>query len=480
MKKNKLTFLLYSVLFTHITFGQSNANLSKAQMYEDYDSLINKVERVSAHLEPKKVLWNYDILQQVKDLRHEIDTITTYDSFWFLVNRALSTCQDGHTRILTKNDYFFTIWENFNVKLPFQYINGEYLSIKPFAFQGQSFPIGTTAVKFNDQEIHEFMQTVTQYAPAMRYDLNYNRFYDNRFYQNYNILLKGQFSVSFKKPGGSLTKLNFKITDSVTIQKSKSIDSIYKIVEFWDEQNVLYIRVPAMDEGDISFYRKEIRRQSKGKQIEKIVIDVRDNGGGSNLVWIAIYEALIASPIKYELTLCGNKPDFMPNQYLKSKRINTQKLRTEKYSFLNNKLFFKYQEGNTVLKPSKKSIKFNGKIFVIGNEYIYSSTGSCMRLANANPTDNIISIGRPTGRFLGDGYDPLIFKLPNSKIEFIVAPAIDMSDAQTAKDIMHDAYEIIIPYSLQEFEDILNFSGNIWDKEYLIKYDPFIKTVLEK
>lgn len=448
-------------------------------MFDDYDFFKTKIEQISPHLVPKKILWKYDILQQIENLRQEIDTITTYNSFWILVNRALQTCQDGHTAIKTQNEYFAKIYSDFKLNLPFKYLNGEYRLVKPFVFNGQSFPIGTITTKFNGIDIHDYVQTTPQYRYFMQWDIINQRFYYNSFYATDNIASKKEFTITLKTHDNNITTLSFKTSDTVDIQKSKAIFSSLKKVEFWEEQKTLYIRVPAMDLDDIPFYKKEILRHSNGRQFEKIIIDIRNNLGGGDGVWQSIFKTIISSPIVYQQKLCGNKPDFMTKRYMKEKGLKAKLIKQENIPFLNNHNFFTYYFETTTLKPSKNSIQFKGKIFVIGNENIYSSAGSCMQIANSDPSDNIISIGRPTGKFLGAGYDPIECMLPNSKIKFIIEPAIDMTKARDAKDIMQDTYEITIPYTIKEFSDKFEYNGNVWSKDYLIKYDPFIGKALE-
>lgn len=324
------------------------------------------------------------------------------------------------------------------------------------------------------------MQTIIQYRYFMQWDFVNKRFYYNYgFYDTDNIALAKRFSLTIKKPDQTITTIDFKTTDTVALQPSKADYNSSKKVEYWNEQKVLYIQVPEMDENDIKFYKKQIVTTAQGKQIEKIIIDVRNNFGGSDYVWKAIYGSLISKPYSYHIKLCGNKPDFMDKGYMRNKGLEINKMKTEKITFLDNKIFYIYYEGLETIKPNKKSIRFDGKIIVIGNENIYSSAGSCMELPNADSTDNIISIGRPTGTFLGGGYDPITCTLPNSKIQFYIEPVIDLTNAKTAQGIMHNTYEYTISNTLEEYKQKFDYNGNIWNKEYLIKYDPFIKNAIE-
>ena len=476
-----MKYILFSSLLflSLLTFGQLKKDLTKTQMFEDFDYLVDRIAKISPHIIPKKQLWKYDIIQEIKNRRTEIDTITNYNSFWFLINRTLNSCQDGHTVIKTENKGF-NIYQNFKISLPIKYINGEYLVNKPFSFNDIHFQIGAKVEMINNEPIHDYVQKIPQFRYFMQWDNLNKRFFYSNFYANDNIAMSKFFSISIVNLDNSISTLQLKTSDEVIIDSTKSDFNSVKKVEYWQEQKILYIRVPAMNSDDINFYKKEIISKSKSKIIDKIIIDIRNNLGGSDSVWQAIYETILDEPVKYSLKLYGNNPDFMTKEYIKDKNLNLKKIKSENLSFLNNQKMYIYYDKTETIKPSKKSIRFKGKIFVVGNENIFSSAGSCMILPNENANDNIISVGRETGRFLGGGYDPISSILPNSKIDFIIEPAIDITKAKKVKDIMHDNYEINIPYNIAEFQDKFNYNGNIWSQQFMIKYDPFIKEALSR
>lgn len=476
MKRPSLLVLF--LLLHRVACGQGVAGLSRQQMREDYDFLVAKIEQISPHLQPKKELWGLDIVAQIKSRRAEIDTITTRSGFWYLVSRALQNCQDGHTGIRTRDEASGKNFADFNINLPFKYFDGSYYAIKPFAFEGQLFPIGTIATHFNGQDIRSYVQTLPQYRYFMQWDVANHCFYHNSFYATDNIARAKQFALTLRRPDQTTANLHFTTRDTVRIPRSQAVAKSIKKVEFWDAQNTLYIRVPEMNSDDIPFYKKQIAALAKNKNPEKIIIDIRNNLGGSDAVWQALYSSIIAQPLRYRLKLAGNKPDFMSKKYLREKELSVAKIKPETVPFLNNHLLYTYCDELITIKPSSKSIRFRGKIMVVGNENIYSSAGSCMLLPNADAHDNIISIGRATGRFLGGGYDPIVCELPHSKIQFNIEPAIDLTDAANAQGVMHDAYEHNIAYTLEEFVQKFNYKGDTWGVDFLTKHDPFIKKAL--
>ena len=476
MKNHPLLLLLS--LAGPAALAQPAPALTKAAMRADYDLLVDKIEKISPHLQPKKQLWHLDILAQLRERRAEIDTITTPTGFWYLVSRALQNCQDGHTAIRTPNAAFTKRYAEFRLNLPFKYFNGAYHAIKPFSFEGQAFPIGTEATEFNGQNIHDYVQTLPQYRYFMQWDAARQRFYYNQFYSSHNTALAGRFALTLLRPDHSRAVLQLATRDTVSVARSPATAAAGKRVEWWAAQKTLYIRVPEMESRDIPFYQKQVAAVAKGRPLERVIIDIRNNPGGSDAVWQALYQSLLPAPRRYPLKLAGNKPDFMSKAYLKEKELVPAKIKPAPVSFLDNTLLYTYCDDTVLIKPSRRSLRFAGPIVVVGNENIYSSAGSCMLLPNASATDRLLSVGRATGRFLGGGYDPIACTLPNSGIAFVVEPAIDLTAATSAQALMHDHSEYPIPYTLEEFEQKFNYSGDTWSADFLTKYDPFIRQAL--
>ena len=56
--------------------------------------------------------------------------------------------------------------------------------------------------------------------------------------------------------------------------------------------NILYIKLPAMDKTLIGFYRKELLKY-KGEPIQRVVVDIRNNSGGSDNTWSELLSLLL-------------------------------------------------------------------------------------------------------------------------------------------------------------------------------------------
>jgi hypothetical protein len=143
----------------------------------------------------------------------------------------------------------------------------------------------------------------------------------------------------------------------------------------------------------------------------------------------------------------------------------------EKYNF------YTLLKTTEIIEPSSNSLNFSGKIYVL-TEDVYSSAGSAVSVASSNPNDNLISVGRTSGYFLGIGFSPEVFTLPNTKLKYIIAPSIEVTNARELKDLMQDRVEMEVPISMDYYQNKFDYPGKPTDRAFLIRYDPFIQAVL--
>ena len=180
---------------------------------------------------------------------------------------------------------------------------------------------------------------------------------------------------------------------------------------------VAYLKIRLMDPKRIEEDGKEIKKfYNKIKDYDKLIIDIRGNGGGSDYYWIEnIIKPLTFKPlsVNYYMFERGgeyNKKiyDSMGSEFRGISSISPeilnkmpQEVKTE---------FKNYEISTAVIKPYN-SINFKGKIYLLVDKAVYSSSDGFASFAKASKFATLI--GERTG---GDGIgpDPIIFSLPNS------------------------------------------------------------------
>jgi hypothetical protein len=246
-------------------------------------------------------------------------------------------------------------------------------------------------------------------------------------------------------------------------------------IRYYDSLHILYIYMGEM-EYDSDFV--DSIKKMKGKQINKIILDVRDNLGGTDWAWVSVLKAIVKDPIPAKFWISFRNTGAMRRileDYLKDNQADTIK---HIIPYLDNTEFLTVV-GKGADIPDSNSLQYEGKIYILQNEFVASATGSL--LSNAKRIPQFVTVGVPTGNLMGVGFAPDAFQLPESKFTFIMEACVDLTDCKTAIDVFKDRPKIEIYPTLEEIIDMNNYGFylNKRGDEFLFKYDYLFKKVLE-
>lgn len=179
---------------------------------------------------------------------------------------------------------------------------------------------------------------------------------------------------------------------------------------------VAYLKINMMDGGRVEEDGKEIRKfYEKVKDYEKLIIDIRGNSGGSDSYWREnVVSALTKEPIStrnYILIRGDYGKPFYRARGIRLKSVNSldENILKQMPEEVEED-FDMYWISKTTIKP-KNSIDFNGKIFLLVDKWVYSSSESFAVFCKGSGFATLV--GETTGGD-GIGIDPLLFSLPNS------------------------------------------------------------------
>ena len=213
---------------------------------------------------------------------------------------------------------------------------------------------------------------------------------------------------------------------------------------------------------------------------------MRDNLGGSDYAWQNVLQAIIKNPLPIKGWFGFRNTETMRKIFENYVEEYPQAVMKHTISFLDNVEFITLinggvtDEGDTVSYiPDTNSLQYDGKIYILQNEFCFSATGTLLATAKLYP--QFVTVGVPTGLIMGRGVAPAIFQLSESKFTFLMEACVDLTDCQTAFDVFHDRPQIEIYPTLEEIIDMNNY-GTFLNKrgdEFLFKYDYLFKKVLE-
>ncbi|NOY08885.1 MAG: hypothetical protein GXP33_08590 [Spirochaetes bacterium] len=477
-------------------------DLTVNQMLQDYDYLTDVVLDASPHIAVAKALYGIDAAGRFAQYRQEINENTSTLDFFGLVSKVLGSIHGDHLWILESapvippdssvdsvlmtNMLSFAHWNQLyppdkdgNVYiggLYGEYLEGKYFTIKDYVMFGGFIPRGSEVYEIDNVEINTFINKYLDYA-AMVWDKDRKQFVLSHFFYNVFAQMPDTHSFAIRFPDGTehtLVRENSRISQKeLDAQNAINRNVIFgKNPAYFSAEKVLYIKLRLMNEAAAHDIISKLRTLTEGKDIEKVIIDIRNNPGGSDNAWMALIQYITGQPLEINFTY-GIKDSLYLRNKVPASLFNGE---LKSFSFLNGQTYIVNQSSTLNAAPSD-NLGFSGPVFLLVDN-IYSSAGSFAEYGKHK--DNIIVTGRPSGYLLGFGIDPVMFTLPNSKINFSVEPVIDLSNTNSALDVMHDSVEVPVKMTSEELVDMYSYEGDLLSEDYLFNHDEFVKTAMEQ
>ena len=473
MKLYHKYILLFSIILfsTNVQSQTEVLSLTKDQMYEDFDYFVDIENSFDPEINRFKDKFDYDINSNLEIVRKQIDTAKTVNSFLTIMNTAFKVCNNPHTSYFSQNSFKYirnnddelfylsdTIFNNKNDSIirawrmsqyslnkkhdiPVTYKQGNYLLYYDIKVGNKRYPAGSKIIKLNNIATNQFLK---------KNSFGKNRYWDYKnkeFYYSFKTIISefDDITLTIIRPD-SKEEEKIKIDFKNTKVKSKGVKLIskydHKQVHYYKESKVLFIDLPSMS--NLDFYRneiKEIQAEIAENGLEKVIIDIRGNGGGNDYVWIGLMQFI-------------NKEDFIIHDKIAMKKNDF--LLKAKPELKNKPIFDYYNEKYICVKDSvytfkskDEGLKFDKNIFILQNRAIFSSSLSFSSMAINN--NKIIRIGEPSHYQVGYGVGstPSIFMLPNSKFLFRMATSLDISKGIENHEELNTV-DIEVPFTIEQ------------------------------
>jgi len=447
----KVLFIYFFLFIGFPTFTQQIGGvLSKEEMYKEFDYFTYVLQYANPHLQVYKKVLDLDIISEMQAMRKNIDTINNLSSYYLLLKRVFNLIPEIHTRLLGYKDlktnsnwyyekyphYFdtltfikyFKIYESLNIfekssgtafwglSIPVSRIDGAFYNLSQVIVQNMKtkdsvfIEHGWKLIKINDIPVDTFVKYNREnYFDKNRWDNLRKQFYNDELLQNYNLAGKSinlEFidtssgklhNIEYKRDGNYMHIFNNSFKE--ILGKRENYKKIKNKVLFFD--NILYIKLLSMNMDSFSYFKSELHKY-KNLKIDKIIVDIRDNYGGSDDFWMELLTQLTDKALcirhKLGITTWDKVQKFT---YLKvdSLPVYFDTLLSEKYKLIDN-------DDCMEIKPDSNSIQYNGKIYLLHNRDTYSAAGSFLTFALEN--EKVVAIGENTGYLGGYGVDPFL------------------------------------------------------------------------
>jgi hypothetical protein len=356
------------------------------------------------------------------------------------------------------------------------YQDGNYVLTNDFNLSGKKLPTGTVIKKIEGLTPDEYvlgLQNKTWLAFDTKNRISY---LPDLFVVNPGPKTKG-WKVSFQLPNG---KILSELVPKYYRAKQHPLFRYYPnayCCELGDEAG--YIRIASFN-GDLILKDWETIEKfindSEGKY-RKLIIDIRDNGGGDPVYWMDnLIAPLIKSPFIYEETALLRRPFLDARQdqvkiYLEQRLdIISEKnhvVSVQEISYLAgfNQDDWRFFKVVRKIEP-KNSLPFNGQIYLMVNQGCFSAAEDFATAVKR--TDFAKIVGTNTSGGAASIAAPMAFALPESGIIFRLEPEMTLNPDETPNEIFGTEPDIWMQPELPNPD---------FEKETLLQ-DPWIKWIL--
>jgi len=432
MKRYILASLISLLIF--LPASGSGNDVSKAKLIEDIDTYVKYISQV--HADPWRLIPEAEFNQKAEEIKQRIrglneDMIPIFDCFFYLEELAV-TIQDGHTGINPP----FQQFKGTEPAFPFvlKVIDDEVFVVQKWG--DDPLPLYSQILEIDQVAIETYRAKSNKLANS---SLEHAR--DFLFGQTFSILL----GIYFKK--NPPWEVKYKLNDKVQTVEVQGM-SVGEYMPLAFETNTQYReylievdgkKIPVLDipnfshgeRGDYDTFIDEFFK--KHKDAEYLVIDLRENPGGSGYWGYYLLDYLVEAP------------------YLIAKEFTfkvSDTMRKSGYADKAGELIHKAKNGeylavqrNAMQTPHKNSGRFKGQVFCLISERTFSAGVVTAAIFQGNKMG--ILVGQETRGRVKFCSDPVTMALPHTKLEAIIPLAIyelpgDHPDRGVVPDIKVD------------------------------------------
>ncbi|MCC9043733.1 hypothetical protein LNQ81_13725 [Myroides sp. M-43] len=430
MRIKVLLTILYVFMF-NIIYAQNGIDyISREDLNKEFDFLVEAIK--NTHPNPYQTISEKEFVQQTVTIKESFKDSLTTKEYYRVIAPFVASLNDGHTRLafpgrklLHSEDNLFPYIIKASIDSPFlkvtENIDNEFVQI----------PVGAEILKIGGISSEQIIQKIIdntsgeskEYRLKMGADFNmfafvFGTFYDLEEQVYVDYIYEGE-SISKKVPTVTLQRL-------MNIAKNRKADPVSSIaitnytLSLIPEKSTAILDIRYLGEKkEFEQFLKESFKTINEAKIKKIVIDIRENGGGNSLLGDELLKYLSPTPFRqFDRTVV--KYSQLQKEIYANRCQNNQQ-NCDLYNYINTK-----QNGELEILTVKDLViphlaedRFQGKVYLLTSRRTFSSA---MNLAQAFKYYKLGEIvGEETGGYLVSFGDLISINLPVTNWNFAIS-----------------------------------------------------------
>lgn len=477
-----ILFLLFFCL--GIFASAQDIELGQVEISEDVEVVISALE--SCHPGLQNHLTDSQIQSIYSELRAASKEAIALDDFHRLILEGITKIKDGHTDLFEGKRYR-EMYPYQDQILPFKYriLDGKVYIIKSMKAEAEVEDFSEIK-SINGVAANQILQTLETVTPADGGHIGFKHAYSEKVFGRQFAKFFGAtqaYDLVLKQPDGSEQKIvvnavqdsivHFEGDQGAPLELEINRSGNYAVLTINSFQYQL-IRRSGLDYHE--FLRSSFKKLKK-EQIGNLVIDLRENFGGDNILGLTLYNFLTTGSFKWmnpsETKLVGKNSVSKYSNYPEGglgflKTHKTEPIDSTTYKVFDGIDSRESYDSNLMFKgpgarPENISkYKYRGDVYVLTSGMTFSA--AAILSAKLYDSDRAVFIGEETGgsapEFCGGGFYKVT--LPNSKFVLQIpvmkrSASLNSNDKITGGTIPH---HVIIP----TIETLRNGSDPVLEK----------------
>jgi len=429
MSKNKhmkKLLIVLTVLLNNFVFAQiySPTFFSKNDFKQDIKFLREKITNI--HPKCLDEAFNKKWEKQYNLSLYDLGDSLTFNECYIRFAPLMSILEDGHSNFSFPYTERLKYMKSNGVTMPLTVkVRNNTIYIDKYFGETDYYNIkGAEIISINNIKSENILKKLQIFYGAKNINItnhNIERYFSAYFwtvfgeFSYYNLEIKKNNKQSLISIPPVTNSKYFKLRNKLF---PKQIEEKYKL-SFYKNNNFAYLKIKSFaDKIKLSTFLSAAFDTIIDMGSKNLVIDVRDNLGGTSDCVDTLLSYLTDKQYKQYssigLRICDD---------IKEKYKNKKPKLYEKIKDLNNDKLFYFNDSMLIKTPVLRKNIFHGNIFILINNMTYSAASTFAGVIREYEIGKIVG-QTPTGGTIEYYGDFLLFKLPNTKMNFFVSPKI--------------------------------------------------------
>ncbi len=462
MKQIVALSLAFAILILSKAYSQTKnteRKYTQMELYQDIDSLKSYI--IQTHPNPFSVISKNNFEDKIEDIKSRIFKPLTLREYYNLIAPLVASISDGHTSIKFAGNRFMTDESPLFPFIATLSYNNPNITITDYIYNTPSpIPKGSEIVSINNisskEIIEKIVASTSGESKLYRLKIAGNNFLGSLLFTYFDFgdtfVVKFKFNNElYSKIIPSITFSNLRKAAQLKQKSSANTKEIVPDYRFILKKKIKTAIIDFRSFNDPAAFNNFLYKSFetiKNEQIENLVIDITENGGGNSSLGDLLFKYIS----KNNFTQFGKtivKYSRLQKNFFK-KMCEEDSSNCETYHYMNEQEDGKIDvfESDSLIQPNKKP--FKGNIYLLTSLNTFSSASDFAQCFKHYKMGTII--GEETGGWIVSYGDIITTTLPNTNLLITISQKKFNSVGATDQD-----FHGVIPDIKINSENALNY-----------------------